>query len=114
MTGETWSREDLRQKVSESIKNYYSEEENKQKQVEKSKKYWSSEEARMHQANIIKATKWWNNGHVNTRSEDCPGQGFVLGRLKQEYPQETRQAASKRMKGLVYWNNGQIRIAISL
>ena len=105
---ETWSREDLRQKVSESIKNYYSVEENKQKQVDKSKEYWSSEEARKHQADIIKATKWWNNGQVNTRSKDCPGQGFVLGRLSKEYPQETRQAASNRMKGLIYWNNGQV------
>lgn len=105
---ETWSREDLRQRVGESTSRYYADESNRQKQSEISRNYWESEEARKNQADIMKATKWWNNGHVNTRSKDCPGQGFVLGRLNQEYPQETRQAVSKRMKGLVYWNNGTV------
>jgi hypothetical protein len=26
--------------------------------------------------------KWWNNGQINKRSEECPGLDFVKGRLK--------------------------------
>ena len=28
-------------------------------------------------------TKWWNNGTRNKRAAECPGEGFVLGKLKQ-------------------------------
>lgn len=26
--------------------------------------------------------KWWNNGAINKRSKECPGQGWVRGRTK--------------------------------
>ena len=28
----------------------------------------------------LSGTKWWNNGEVNKRSKECPGEGFKLGR----------------------------------
>ena len=27
-------------------------------------------------------TQWWNNGAINKRSKECPGQGWVRGRIK--------------------------------
>jgi len=29
----------------------------------------------------IKNTKWWNNGQITKRSVECPGDGWVLGRI---------------------------------
>ena len=78
---EIQSTDEMKQRLSTALKDYYSDEDNKQKQSEKSVEYWSSEEARSHQSDIMKATKWWNNGQINTRSKDCP-EGFVPGRLK--------------------------------
>ena len=31
---------------------------------------------------LIKGTYWWNNGLKNMRSRDCPGEGWVKGRLR--------------------------------
>ena len=30
---------------------------------------------------LIKNSKWWNNGVINKRSKTCPGNDYVLGRL---------------------------------
>jgi len=30
----------------------------------------------------VKGTKWWTNGIINKRSENCPGDGFYLGTKK--------------------------------
>ena len=30
---------------------------------------------------IIRGSKWWNNGLENKRSKICPGEDWVLGRL---------------------------------
>ena len=30
----------------------------------------------------LKGTKWWNNGTDCTRSHNCPGKGWILGRIK--------------------------------
>ena len=32
----------------------------------------------------LSGTKWWNNGVINKRSKECPGTGWVLGRLKKD------------------------------
>jgi hypothetical protein len=29
----------------------------------------------------MSSTRWWNNGIINTRTIDCPGDGYVLGKL---------------------------------
>lgn len=31
----------------------------------------------------VKGTKWWNNGLVNRRSKECPGEDFILGTIKE-------------------------------
>jgi len=30
----------------------------------------------------LAGTKWWNNGEINKRSKECPGEGFKLGKKK--------------------------------
>jgi hypothetical protein len=47
---------------------------------------------------ISKNTKYWNNGLKTIRRIDCPGEGWVEGRLNIKYD-ECR-------KGLYWWNNG--------
>lgn len=32
--------------------------------------------------NHVFGTQWWNNGAINKRSKECPGQGWVRGRIK--------------------------------
>ena len=29
-------------------------------------------------------TKWWNNGTINSRKLECPGEGWTLGKIKTE------------------------------
>jgi hypothetical protein len=29
----------------------------------------------------MKSKKWWNDGRINCRSENCPGNEWALGRL---------------------------------
>lgn len=38
----------------------------------------ASKEARSQR---MSATRWWNNGIINKRKIDCPGDGYVLGKL---------------------------------
>ena len=43
-----------------------------------------SEKQKSHTANLHKkvvGTFWWNNGEVNKRTVECPGEGFVRGKL---------------------------------
>jgi len=30
----------------------------------------------------VRGTKWWNNGQTTKRSIECPGNGWILGRMK--------------------------------
>lgn len=34
---------------------------------------------------LSKGTKWWNNGKINKRSIESPGQDFVLGRIRGQW-----------------------------
>lgn len=41
-----------------------------------------SEETRKKMSDKIIGMKYWNNGAVNKRSRECPGEGWIRGRLK--------------------------------
>jgi len=38
-----------------------------------------------HALGLSKGTKWWNNGKVNRRSTEKPGEDFILGRIKGQW-----------------------------
>jgi len=40
----------------------------------------SSDAMKSHAARISRS-KWWNDGRVNRRSEECPGEDFMIGKL---------------------------------
>lgn len=52
---------------------------------EVNKTFWKgrkhSEEHRRKQSEAMKKQKWWNNGHDIVRAENCPGEGWVRGRM---------------------------------
>jgi hypothetical protein len=73
--------------------------------------------------------KWWNNGECDKHTEECPGDGWVLGRLfnskcekykTKEFAEksrknnigknvsdETRRKQSEVRKGRKWWNDGE-------
>jgi hypothetical protein len=77
----------------------------------------------------VSQRKWWNNGKVDKHTIECPGKGWVLGRLfntkcetykTKEFSEksrknnlgksvsdETRKKQSKVRKGRKWWNNGE-------
>lgn len=38
---------------------------------------------------------WWNNGIQNTRSKECPGEGYIRGRIESSTLKEFRKTISK-------------------
>lgn len=54
------------------------------RKISESKKGKSSEkikESAKRASDKVKGTVWWNNGEVSKRSKECPGEGWVKGRL---------------------------------
>lgn len=47
---------------------------------------------------IVSGRRWWNNGIINKQSKECPGEGFVLGRIF-EMPDSAKERLSKVNKG---------------
>jgi hypothetical protein len=76
----------------------------------------------------VSQRRWWNNGEVDKHTIECPGDGWVLGRLftykNEKYKtkefrekcrknnlgkvvsDETKKKQSKVRKGRKWWNNG--------
>ncbi len=48
-----------------------------------------SKETRRKQSKSGKGKVWWNNGKNNTRSIDCPGEGWVPGIIKKQFQRDT-------------------------
>ena len=51
--------------------------------------------------NAVKGNKWWNNGEVNKRSVECPGENWIPGRIM-----KNSTAPKTSSKGHFWWNNG--------
>lgn len=58
----------------------HSEETRKKLSIANSGKHLSAETKKKMSAKII-GMKYWNNGAINKRSKECPGQGWVRGRI---------------------------------
>jgi hypothetical protein len=60
----------------------------------------------------MKNYKWWNNGVVNKRSNECPGSGYNPGRVnftRKPHTQETLEKIkdTKSRNKQVPWNKGK-------
>lgn len=80
-------------------------------------------------AEQVSQRRWWNNSEIDKHTIECPGEGWVLGRLfntkcekykTKEFSEksrknnlgksvsdETRKKQSKVRKGRKWWNNGE-------
>jgi len=47
----------------------------------------------------VKGKKWWNNGIIGTMCEQCPGDGWIPGRLP--FTEDTKAKISKASKGRI-------------
>ena len=79
-TGKHHSAETL-QKMSGANKGKRHSAEARQKMSKARKGKTLSEETRLKMSKSRKGTRWWNNGISNTRSRECPGEGWTRGRL---------------------------------
>ena len=65
--------------------------------------------------NVSRATKGlrhWTNGTVNIKSKDCPGEGWVIGRLENpnfKHSAERKETIKKMYSGgkMNWWNDGK-------
>ena len=48
-----------------------------------------SDETRRKQSKSGKGKVWWNNGKINTRSIECPGESWVPGMIKKQLQRDT-------------------------
>lgn len=74
---------------------------------------------------------WWNNGTEHKFCKECPGEGWVKGRMNinknrkysektllkmslsqqgKHLSEDTKNLLSDRIKGMVFWNNGNINV----
>ena len=83
-----------------------------------------TEEHKKKIAGQVSQRRWWNNGEVDKHTIECPGDGWVLGRLYSRklseveienirklntgkiVSDETRRKMSEVMIGKKWWNNG--------
>ena len=99
--------------------------ETRKKISEKNKNRKLSKEHKEIISKQVSQRKWWNNGEVDKHTIECPGDGWVLGRLYSRklseveienirklntgkcVSDETRKKQSKKRKGRKWWNNGE-------
>jgi hypothetical protein len=70
---------ETRRKISEANKN--PSEETRRKMSEAKKGRTHSDETKRKLSEMRKGTKWWNDGQMNKRVIECPGDGWVRGKL---------------------------------
>ena len=78
--------EEVKKKVSDT---------RKKKKIGCGKKH--SQESKRKRSKLMKGKVYWNNGKINVRSIECPGEGWNRGILV------------KSRKGMLWWNDGQIQ-----
>jgi hypothetical protein len=103
-------------------------EETKEKIRQKNKNKKRTEEHKKLISKQVSQRRWWNNGEIDKHTIECPGDGWVLGRLftkkyekykTKEFAEksrknnlgktvsdETRKKQSAVRKGRKWWNNG--------
>ena len=81
-----------------------------------------SSEFKQLMSDLVTGSHYWNNGVEMKRSVECPGPGYVLGRLEKgerywnngQIMKKSAQSPGEGWhlgmlkKGAVYWNNGQV------
>ena len=87
-----------------------------------------TEEYRKKVSQQVSQRRWWNNGEIDKHTKECPGDGWILGRLfnskcekykTKEFAEksrknnlgkvvsdETKKKQSEMRKGRKWWNNG--------
>jgi hypothetical protein len=73
--------EETRRKISEAKKGRVLSEETKKKMGEAKIGIKKSEETKKKMGEAKKGMKWWNNGTKTIRSKECPGEGWIRGRI---------------------------------
>ena len=88
--------EETRRKISESGKGRVHSEETRRKMSETRKGVRKSEDHRRRLSETKKGNQWnvgmlfWNNGTRTIRSKECPGEGWVRGRMKRKHNQNKK------------------------
>lgn len=116
-------KELLTERIKESVKSSWTEERRLKQSILTKRRYannpeeriktgeltrslWKKDGHREKISSIIKKLIWWNNGIKNIRSIECPGDGYVKGRLSNMYSEEYKIKMSEKNKGLRWYNNG--------
>ena len=63
-----------------------------------------SEEVKRKVSEAQRGCHWWNDGKHATRSVECPGEGWMLGRLP--YSEETKRKQSEAHRGKHWYTDG--------
>jgi hypothetical protein len=77
--------EDHKKKVSKALKDIGHKPPSRKGKIlniEHKKRISKSLKEKGHLPPLHKNTKWWNDGQINKRSVECPGNNWVLGRIK--------------------------------
>jgi len=75
-------KEEHKKNISKALKGKPAHNKGKKCSEEHKKKVSETLKMMEHKPPSNKNTKWWNNGQINKRSIECPGNQWVLGRIK--------------------------------
>jgi hypothetical protein len=99
-----------RLKISESTKGRVVSKETRTKISNKNKLKIRSEEEKLHLSNLNKDKILWNNGLINKSQKECPGEGWVKGKLltieSRKAISDSKKQENNHMFGKKWYNNG--------